>query len=118
MSSSKAIIRIARFGTPGHKSGQFAIYEIPYFIGWSVLDALNYIYNNKDGTLIHPYYCRSGVCAGCLVEVNGKKVLACKTSMLQEMTIRPANERRVARDLIEQSNKLLPKHTKIGSNSD
>lgn len=101
MNEPTAVIKISRFGTPGFELDSFATYDVPYNAGWSVLDVLNYIYTNLDGTLIHPFYCRSGVCAGCLVEVNGKKLLACKTAMEMEMTIRPANKETVARDLIE-----------------
>ena len=109
MTTLKATIKIARLGTPGFKEGHFAVYEIPYADGWSVLDALNYIYEKLDGTLIHPYYCRAGYCAGCLVELNGSNVLACKTPMLREMTIRPSNKKNIARDLLEHDHKLLPR---------
>ncbi len=110
MNDVTAVIRIARIGTPGYEFGELATYEIPYSEGWSVLDALNYIYTYHDGTLIHPFYCRSGFCTGCLIDMNGKKVLACKTPMLKEMTIRPADENDVVRDLIETGHELTPRH--------
>lgn len=109
MNDDTAVVKIARTKTPGYDLEQMATYQVPFSAGWSVLDALNYIYTNHDGTLIHPFYCRSGFCTGCLVELNGKKVLACKTPMLKEMTIRPAEEEDVVRDLLETGHDLLPK---------
>lgn len=55
----------------------------------SVLDVLEHIALHLDTEVTFYSFCRQGLCGGCLVTVNGKRVLACKTLALDEMTIDP-----------------------------
>ena len=54
-----------------------------------VLDVLEHIALHLDTEVTFYSFCRQGLCGGCLVTVNGKRVLACKTLALDEMTIDP-----------------------------
>ena len=51
----------------------------------SILDGLEFIYQNLDPTLafFHHAACRQAVCAKCMVKANGKSVLACKQKLLE-----------------------------------
>ncbi len=40
----------------------FQRFEVPYRLHWVVLDALNYIKDQTDGTLSFRWSCRMGVC--------------------------------------------------------
>jgi len=95
VSNETATVRILR-------QDGFHSYEIPYESGKTVLDALEYIYAELDGSLGFRYHCRAGYCVGCGVEVNGKKTLACTTYMARDMTINPLGKRQVVRDLITE----------------
>jgi succinate dehydrogenase/fumarate reductase-like Fe-S protein len=95
-----ARVQIYRQGTPGYQPEELQEYEVPFNPGWTVLDVLNYIYRELDGTLGYRFHCRSGVCVGCLIELNGNNILACKCLMEREMTIRPPQGKRCVRDLI------------------
>ena len=95
-----AKVQVSRRGTPGYGPEELQEYEVPYIPGWTVLDALNYIYRELDGTLGYRFHCRAGVCVGCLIELNGKNILACKAHLERAMTIRPPKQKDSVRDLI------------------
>jgi len=72
-----------------------------------VLDILNRIKWEIDGSFSYRRSCRHGICGSCSVKVNGKAVLACKERMYDliklfgsEMTITPLSERRAVKDMI------------------
>ena len=52
---------------PGSQS-----YEVPLRAGWAVLDGLNYIKDQLDGTLSYRWSCRMGICGSCGMTVNGE----------------------------------------------
>jgi succinate dehydrogenase/fumarate reductase-like Fe-S protein len=54
-----------------------------------VLDVLNRLYQERDPEIAFHSYCRQGLCAGCLVEVDGRRCLACRTPAHDDMEIRP-----------------------------
>jgi succinate dehydrogenase/fumarate reductase-like Fe-S protein len=47
-------------------------YEIPVRPDWKVLDALNFIKDEIDGTLSHRWSCRMAVCGSCGMMVDGE----------------------------------------------
>lgn len=68
----------------------------------SVMDVLDYIYENLDGTL--SYYrhsvCNQGICGRCGVKINGKTSLACVTKVMEEeLLLEPKNDR-IVKDLV------------------
>src|SRR3990172_7990761 len=54
-------------------------FDVPFRKDWVILDALNYIKDQLDGTLSYRWSCRMGVCGSCGMRVNGKSVLTCAT---------------------------------------
>ena len=58
-------------------SRAFQSYEVPLREDWVVLDALNYIKDEVDGTLSYRWSCRMGVCGSCGMMVNGEPKLTC-----------------------------------------
>ena len=54
-------------------------YEVPLREDWVVLDALNYIKDQLDGTLSFRWSCRMGICGSCGMTVNGEPKLTCAT---------------------------------------
>lgn len=72
-----------------------------------MLDVLNAIKWEQDGTLSYRRSCRHGICGSCGIKVNDKPVLACKERVLdlvalfgEEMSIEPQSKSRVQKDLI------------------
>ncbi len=54
-------------------------YEVPVHPEWMILDALNHIKDQLDGSLSYRWACRMGVCGSCGMMVNGNPVLTCAT---------------------------------------
>ena len=52
-------------------------YDVPFRKDWVVLDALNFIKDNLDGSLSFRWSCRMGVCGSCGMKVNGTPKLTC-----------------------------------------
>jgi len=72
-----AVFRISRYET-GDEEPHYVSYDVPYQDGMRVLDALNYIHDNIDGTLAYRWVCRAGQCGSCGIRVNGMACLACQ----------------------------------------
>jgi fumarate reductase iron-sulfur subunit len=54
-------------------------YEVPYGEDQSVLQALQHIKDDIDGTLSFRWSCRMAICGSCGVMVNGRPRLGCQT---------------------------------------
>lgn len=69
---------------------------------YSVLNALELIYQSQDGTLgfFSHAACRQAACGQCLVKINGQNRLACKTPVEDGMVLEPWNGKSVIRDLL------------------
>ena len=100
------MITVKIFRGTGISNGYYDHYELqlPSDDTWSVLDVLDYIYENLDSSL--SYYrhstCNQGVCGRCAVKINGKNGLACVTKVLNEdLTIEPKNSK-VLKDLVTE----------------
>ena len=61
-------------------SVRFQTYEVPRQDGMTIQDLLRYIADELDGTFaFFEHSCKRGFCGSCLVTVNGRKVLSCRT---------------------------------------
>ena len=72
-------IEIFRYLSGKDNEPFFKSYEVPYREDWVVLDAINYIKDEIDGTISYRWSCRMGVCGSCGMMVNGEPKLACST---------------------------------------
>src|SRR5262249_36659119 len=79
-------------------------YEIPLRAEWAVLDGLNHIKDEVDGTLSYRWSCRMGICGSCGMTVNGEPRLACGTFLTDyspgPIRIEPLRHFPVIRDLV------------------
>lgn len=83
---------------------RFQSYEVPYREEWVVLDALNYLKDEVDGTLSYRWSCRMGVCGSCGMMVNGTPQLTC-SAFLRDLApgpirVEPLRGFPVERDMI------------------
>lgn len=82
----------------------FDSFEVPLHPEWMILDALNYIKDDLDGSLSYRWACRMGVCGSCGMLANGQPVLTCATyleSLLPgPIRIEPLEGFPVIRDLV------------------
>jgi fumarate reductase iron-sulfur subunit len=79
-------------------------YQVPYRDDWVILDALNWIKDQEDGTLSYRWSCRMGVCGSCGMMVNGVPRLTC-SAFLRDLLpgpvrVEPLSGFPVERDLV------------------
>ena len=65
MSDSTKKFVITRFDPDKDEEPRTQAYEIPVQSDWKVLDAINFIKDEIDGTLSHRWSCRMAVCGSC-----------------------------------------------------
>jgi fumarate reductase iron-sulfur subunit len=77
-------------------------YEVPVVKGMSVLDALDYIYENLDSTVAYFDHaaCQQGICRRCTLSINGKPALMCQTLVEGDLSLKPLSKFPLVRDLV------------------
>lgn len=85
-----------------------------------VLDILNRIKWDHDGSLSYRRSCRHGICGVCAIKANGKGILACKTRLFDlvetfgsEITLEPLSTKRAIKDLIIDKKDFWDKHAQV-----
>jgi fumarate reductase iron-sulfur subunit len=95
---------VSRFNPQADSEPSQQRYEVPYHDDWVVLDALNHVKDQMDGTLSYRWSCRMGVCGSCGMMVNGEPKLTCATFLRdyypREIRIEPLANFAVVRDLV------------------
>ncbi len=70
-------LRVSRYRPEQESEPIFQDYEVPFHKDWAILDALNYVKDELDGSLSFRWSCRMGVCGSCGMMVNGQPTLTC-----------------------------------------
>src|SRR3990170_2106637 len=95
----------------------FQNYDVPLRKDWVILDALNYVKDNLDGTLSYRWSCRMGVCGSCGMMVNGEPVLTCGTFLEKyspgPVRVEPLANFPVVRDLVIEMNDFMRKLSRV-----
>jgi fumarate reductase iron-sulfur subunit len=91
----------------------FQAYQVPLRKDWAVLDGLNYIKDELDGTLSYRWSCRMGICGSCGMTVNGDPKLTCATFLTDyapgPVRIEPLQNFPVIRDLVVELTDFMHK---------
>ncbi len=77
MANNTMSFEVFRYRPEQEDEPTFQQYDVPYNSDWVVLDALNHIKDEIDGTLSFRWSCRMGVCGSCGMMVNGVPKLTC-----------------------------------------
>ena len=97
-------LQVARYRPEQDSSVTFDEHEVPCPKDWVVLDGLNHIKDQLDGTLSYRWSCRMGICGSCGMTVNGEPKLTCATFLADyapgPIRIEPLRNFPVIRDLI------------------
>ena len=95
----------------------FQEYQVPLHADWVVLDALNYIKDNVDGTLSYRWSCRMGICGSCGMTVNGEPKLTCATFLVESVPgpirVEPLGNFPVIRDLVIEMGDFMRKLPRV-----
>lgn len=75
-------------------------YQVPDMTGASISNVLQYISRHLDGTVAYYLSCRRGLCAACVVRINGQNEMACVTLAVDGMVIEPTQKRLMVKDSV------------------
>jgi succinate dehydrogenase / fumarate reductase iron-sulfur subunit len=97
-------LKIYRFQPEQDSKPRYATFEVEADPNDRVLDVLEQIRGEQDGTLAFRRSCAHGVCGSDAMRINGRNYLACKVLLRDlsgtEITIEPLLGLRVIKDLI------------------
>ncbi|MDJ0601801.1 MAG: succinate dehydrogenase/fumarate reductase iron-sulfur subunit [Crocosphaera sp.] len=68
-----------------HQSPQLQTYKLEVQAGNTILECLNRIKWEQDGSLAFRKNCRNTICGSCSMRINGRSALACKQNVGQEL---------------------------------
>lgn len=106
-------LKVKRYLPEENKEPTFRDYDVPLEKKWVILDALNYIKDEIDGTLSYRWSCRMGVCGSCGMMVNGRPILSC-AAFLEDyypgpIQIEPLEYFGIIRDLVVNTGDFMNK---------
>ncbi len=110
-------LEVQRYRPEDEAEPVFERFDVPFRTDWMVLDALNYIKDNLDGTLSYRWACRMGVCGSCGMMVNGQPLLTCATYLERllpgPIRVEPLKGFPVIRDLVGDITDFLEKLSRV-----
>ena len=113
MSQQTITLKVTRYRPEQEEEPTAQVYEVPFNEDWVVLDALNHIKDQMDGTLSYRWSCRMGVCGSCGMMINGEPKLTCATFLRDyypgEIRVEPLDNFPVVRDLVIDMSDFLEK---------
>jgi len=113
MPEDKITVDVFRYQPDGSGEPEFQSYQVPNHDHWVVLDALNWIKDNLDGTLTYRWSCRMGICGSCGMMVNGTPKLSCSAFLRDygrgPIRVEPLENFPVERDLVTSLDSFMEK---------
>jgi fumarate reductase iron-sulfur subunit len=114
--TDKITLQVTRYHPAHDDKPGIQSYDLPLRKDWVVLDALNYIKDQLDGSLTFRWSCRMGVCGSCGMMVNGVPKLTCATFIADyapgPILVEPMKNFPILRDLTVDTSDFLVKLTK------
>jgi fumarate reductase iron-sulfur subunit len=104
---------VTRYRPDAEAEPTIAEYEVPLRKDWAVLDGLNHVKDQLDGTLSYRWSCRMGICGSCGMTVNGEPRLSCATFLTEfapgPIRVEPLANFPIVRDLVVDIGDFLRK---------
>ncbi len=116
MTKDKRIIKILRYDPAKDKKPYWQSLDMELDPESTILDVLNEIHWQMDGTLAYRRSCRSAICGSCAMKVNGQNVLACETPIHKfgkKIKIEPLPGFPILKDLVVDMERFFEKMNKI-----
>jgi fumarate reductase iron-sulfur subunit len=115
--ADRITLQVARYRPDQETEPVLQSYEVPLRKEWAVLDGLNYIKDQLDGTLSYRWSCRMGICGSCGMTINGEPQLSCATFLTDyapgPVRVEPLRNFPVIRDLVVEIDDFMRKLTKV-----
>ncbi len=116
----KLLFSVFRFNSETDYLPHYDKFEIEVKPGEVVLDILNRIKWEHDGSFSYRRSCRHGICGSCAVKVNGKATLACKDRVSdlvelfgEELIIEPQDKSRAIKDMVIDKGTFWKKYDSV-----
>ncbi|MCJ7432812.1 MAG: succinate dehydrogenase iron-sulfur subunit [Anaerolineales bacterium] len=109
-------IKIFRYNPEKDTRGHYETYKVEGDENDRVLDILEYIKGNYDGTLSFRRSCAHGVCGSDAIRINGRNFLACKTLVRDvgaNITVEPILGMKIVKDLIVDMDPFFDNYKKV-----
>lgn len=120
ITTQKVKFKVFRFNADQDYLPYYEDYEMEVTSEEVVLDILNRIKWDHDGSFSYRRSCRHGICGACAIKVNGRSTLACKERMNDmielfgnEISLEPLSKKRSVKDLIIDKADFWEKHDAI-----
>src|SRR6059058_318378 len=111
--ADRIALRVVRYRPEEEAEPTFQEYEVPCPKDWVVLDGLNHVKDQLDGTLSFRWSCRMGICGSCGMMVNGEPKLTCATFLADyapgPVKVEPLRNFPVIRDLVVELGDFMRK---------
>jgi len=121
MAAKKEItIKAFRFNAETDYLPYYKTYKMEIGKDELILDLLNRIKWEHDGSFSYRRSCRHGICGACGIKVNGKATLSCKQNAMElvelfgdELVFEPQSIKRAVKDMIIDKGDFWEKHNAI-----
>jgi fumarate reductase iron-sulfur subunit len=115
--ADRITLQVTRYHPERDTAPTVQSYEVPLRREWVVLDGLNHIKDQVDGTLSYRWSCRMGVCGSCGMTVNGDPKLTCATFLTDyapgPVRVEPLRNFPVIRDLVVEIGDFMRKLAQV-----
>jgi fumarate reductase iron-sulfur subunit len=113
MADPTMTLKVARYRPEHGEKPYYDEFEVPYREDMVILDALNHIKDELDGSLAYRWSCRMGVCGSCGMMVNYRPRLTCSTFLREfypkPVVVQPLENFPVIRDLVVDMTSFMRK---------
>ena len=118
--TQKLKFKVFRFNKETDYLPHYDTFEMNVNSDGLVLDVMNRIKWEHDGSFSYRRSCRHGICGSCAVKVNGKATLACKDRVSdlvelfgEELTIEPQDMKRAYKDMVIDKENFWNKYNSV-----
>jgi len=112
--------KVFRFNSETDYLPVYKDYALDIAPGEVMLDVLNRIKWEHDGSFSYRRSCRHGICGSCAIKVNGKATLACKDRVSdlvetfgEDLVIEPQDETRAIKDMVIDKGDFWKKYNTV-----
>lgn len=114
-----ATVRIQRFNPEIDRKPYFDEFALDITPETTILDALETIKSDLDGTLTYRRSCRHAICGSCAMNINGKNTLVCNRPISKHLdrrgriTIKPLPYMPVIKDLVVDRSRFWDQYMRV-----
>ncbi len=121
MSDTKKLkFKVFRFNKETDYLPHYDVFEMNVSKDELILDVMNRIKWEHDGSFSYRRSCRHGICGSCAVKINGKATLACKDRVFdlvdifgKELVIEPQDIKRAYKDMVIDKENFWNKYNSV-----